>query len=109
MPLAEQVHGATYVVDCEFRADELVAGLNWVINIADAQKLLDEVIAQYNYKNLDDVEKLAGQNTTTEFMCYQVFCDMKERLSKAGIFSGGELCVKMSESHVAWASYTGKM
>lgn len=100
------MHGATYTVDCEFICEELVPKSNWVIDIGFASVTLKNVLSDYNYKNLDDVAAFADQNTTTEFMCKQIFDDMRTALS--GKFSGN-MKVRLAESHAAWASYTGSM
>jgi len=50
-----QTHGATYTVDAEWSAKELVSGVNWVLNIADAADALEAVVAEWNYRNLDEV------------------------------------------------------
>mmetsp|Transcript_6182 Transcript_6182/g.12105 ORF Transcript_6182/g.12105 Transcript_6182/m.12105 type:complete len:82 (-) Transcript_6182:4313-4558(-) len=55
---AQKMHGATYTVDCEFEASELVKDVNWVVDIGEASKVLAEVLAQYNYQNLDEIESL---------------------------------------------------
>lgn len=104
--MLKKLHGATYTVDVEFRTPTLVDGSNWVLDIGQALEILQKVVKQYNYKNLDKVEKLKGQNTTTEFMCRQVWLDIVEEL-KGGW--NGVIRVKMDESHKAWASYEGKV
>lgn len=57
-------------------------------------------------KNLDEVFP-NGELTTTEFMAKQIHDDICERLKHlAGDdFQGGDICVKLWESHKAWASY----
>lgn len=65
---AQAMHGATYVVDVEFTSEDLVPESNFVIDIGLALTLLHDILAPYNYSNLDEVEEFAGQNTTTEFM-----------------------------------------
>lgn len=92
------------MVDCEFRALRLVPKLNWVVDIGEASSILKEVLDRYNYKNLDEIEELKGQNTTTEFMCKLVFDGVAEKMQ--GKFQG-DIRVQLAESHVAWASYTG--
>ncbi|PXF43383.1 hypothetical protein BWQ96_06893 [Gracilariopsis chorda] len=101
---AQKMHGATYVVDCEFITDKLESHLNWVVDIGEASTVLKEVLSEFNYKNLDELEEFQGQNTTTEFMCRQVFDRVADRFK--GKFVGA-IRIKMSESHIAWASYTG--
>lgn len=104
--LLPQLHGATYVVDCEFRTSELVPKLNWVVDIGHASSVLRGVLSKYNYKNLDELEQFRGQNTTTEYMCKQVFDDICEEMKGSFV---GEIRVQLAESHTAWASYTGTM
>ncbi len=100
------MHGATYVVDCEFRCEELVPGSNWVVDIGAASNALKKVLSLYTYQNLDEIPELAGQNTTTEYMCKIVFDGMVKELN--GKFKG-EIKVTLAESHAAWGSYTGKV
>lgn len=54
-----QTHGATYTIDAEWSSAELVAGVNWVLNIADASDALSSVVAEWNYRNLDEVPAFA--------------------------------------------------
>lgn len=102
------LHGATYTCDVEFRSDELVEGTNWVIDIGVASAILAKVLAAYNYKNLDEVFP-NGEMTTTEFMCRQIFQDLCALLKDKVDDFHGEICVKLWESHKAWASFTGSM
>lgn len=98
------MHGATYTVDVEFRTAELVPKLNWVVDIGEASAALSKVLERYHFKNLDEVDELQGENTTTEFMCKKVFDGIEAVF--AGRFTG-EIKVTLSESHKAWASYLG--
>jgi len=100
------LHGATYTVDCEFISDELAERLNWVVDIGDALSVLNEVLQQYNYKNLDELEQFQGQNTTTEFMCKQIHSDIAQKFT--GKFSGS-IKITLHESHKAWASYSATL
>lgn len=100
------MHGATYTVDCEFKTSELVKGSNWVVDIGKASTVLKEVLGRYNYRNLDELEEFKGQNTTTEFMCKQVFDNVAAKFRGKFV---GEIRVQLAESHAAWASYTGKI
>jgi 6-pyruvoyltetrahydropterin/6-carboxytetrahydropterin synthase len=100
-------HGATYTCDVEFGCEELNPETNWVLDIGLALDILADVLEQYNMKNLDEVFP-NGELTTTEFMAQQIHQDLCERLQKAagddGVFAG-DICVKLWESHKAWASY----
>ena len=104
------MHGATYVVDATFRRRELDEdGL--VVDIALAGDRLRTVLADMNYRNLDDEPAFAGKNTTTEFLAREIF----ERLAQAtrdgklgeGAKGVSSICVTLNESHVAWGSYEG--
>tara|TARA_Y100001934_G_scaffold281803_2_gene392853 strand:+ start:230 stop:610 length:381 start_codon:yes stop_codon:yes gene_type:complete len=98
---AAHMHGATYEVEVIYFAQELDEH-NIVFDIAKAQGILAEVMQRYNLKNLDEVEKLSGCVTTTEFMArffHQEIADLLE-----GRFRG-ELEVIVHESQAAYASY----
>ena len=105
---AQRLHGATFVVDASFRRAELDAdGL--VVDIGAAGELLHAVLADLNYRNLDDDPSFAGINTTTEALA-QVIADRLADRVHSGAFgpSAHELTgilVTLHESHVAWASY----
>ena len=51
---AQQLHGATFVVDATFSRPELDAD-NIVVDIGKATEELHAVLADLNYRNLDDV------------------------------------------------------
>mmetsp|Transcript_22268 Transcript_22268/g.55109 ORF Transcript_22268/g.55109 Transcript_22268/m.55109 type:complete len:112 (-) Transcript_22268:1482-1817(-) len=74
---AQNMHGATYTVDCEFVAAALQNEVNWVVDIGEALSALGDVLKKYNMKNLDDIPEFKGQNTTTEFMCKAIHDDMQ--------------------------------
>jgi 6-pyruvoyltetrahydropterin/6-carboxytetrahydropterin synthase len=93
-------------VDCEFRCEKLVPRLNWVVDIGAASATLKQVLKQYNFKNLDDIPEFVGENTTTEFMCREVFKGMAEKFRPSFC---GEIKVTIAESHSSWASYTGSV
>jgi 6-pyruvoyl-tetrahydropterin synthase len=94
--------------DVEFASDSLNEETNWVIDIGKASEILAEVLAKYNFKNLDEVFH-NGELTTTEFMARQIHVDVRERLLAECRDFQGEVCVKLRESHKAWASYRGKV
>lgn len=100
---AQRLHGATYVVDATFRRSELDAD-GVVIDIARASEELRAVLAELNYRNLDDEPSLADVNTTTEELARVVADRLVERLGDAARELDG-LVVTLHESHVASASY----
>jgi len=105
---AQQLHGATYVVDATFRAEAVDAD-GIVIDIGRATEQLHEVCGQLSYRNLDEDPSLAGQNTTTELLAKVVADRLVDRIvagslseSAHGVASIG---VTLHESHVASAGY----
>ena len=100
---AQRLHGATYVVDATFRRAALDAD-GIVIDIGRAADALRAVLAELNYRNLDDEADLAGMNTTTEELARVVADRLVERLGDAARELDG-LVVTLHESHVAKAIY----
>jgi 6-pyruvoyl-tetrahydropterin synthase len=109
---AQALHGATYNVDVTFRRPELDPD-GIVVDIGRAIAALKAVLAEFNFKNLDDEEAFAGRNTTTEFLAGVVSARMAERIEagELGAHARGltGLTVTLHESHVAWASYDGAL
>ena len=100
----EKKHGATYTCDVEFLCEELDSDANWVIDIGKASDILSEILGKYNLKNLDDIFG-DGILTTTEFMCREIWNGIVDKLKDEVPDFKGEICVKLWESHKAWASY----
>lgn len=109
---AQRLHGATYVVDAEFRRPALDAD-GMVVDIARATEVLRAVLAALNFRNLDDEQAFAGQNTTTEFLARVVFERIADALQagELGPHAQGitQLKVTLHESHIAWAAYEGAL
>jgi 6-pyruvoyl-tetrahydropterin synthase len=105
---AQQLHGATFVVDATFHRPELDAD-GIVVDIGKATEQLGEVLGQLTYRNLDDDPSFAGTNTTTEVLARAVADRLAERAHAGGLGEGGReltrITITLHESHVAWASY----
>ncbi len=105
---AQQLHGATFVVDVEFSRKDTNED-NIVVDIGRAIDQLKAILADLNYKNLDGIEGFRGQNTTTEFLARHIFERMKEAIGQGLLGPGSEalegLRVELAESDVAWASF----
>jgi 6-pyruvoyl-tetrahydropterin synthase len=105
---AQQLHGATYVVDATFRREALDDD-NLVVDIGLATEQLHDVLAAFTYRNLDDVAELAGMNTSTEALAQVVADRLAERVHDGRLGAGARgltgIAVTLHESHVAWASY----
>ena len=109
---AQRTHGATYVVDVVFQRPELDEdGL--VIDIGLASETVKEVLAGYNFRNLDEEAEFSGKNTTTEFMAKAIFDKLAGAIGegKMGHTARGitHMEIKLHESHVAWASFEGAL
>src|ERR1700756_5530574 len=73
-----------------------------VVDIGRAAGELRAVLAELDYRNLDDEPSLAGLNTTTEALARLVADRLAERVRGGGLDS---LVVTLHESPVASASY----
>ena len=109
---AQRLHGATYVVDAEFRRRQLdEAGL--VVDIGLASEALREALASLNYRNIDLLPEFAGRNTTTEFLAKVVFDRLASSIRDGRLGAPGRsltgLRITLHESHVAWASFEGEL
>src|SRR5919198_2526319 len=104
---AQQLHGATYVVDATFRRAELDAD-GVVVDIGRAAEELHSVLSELTYRNLDDDPALAGVNTTTETLARLVADRLAERARAGALGESARqlqgLAVTLHESHIASAS-----
>ncbi len=109
---AQRTHGATYVIDVCFQREELDDdGL--VVDIGLAGTVLHALLADLNFRNLDEEVAFKGRNTTTEFMARVIFERMAQAVRDGQLGEGGRgLCalkVTLHESHIAWAAYEGAL
>jgi len=109
---AQKLHGATYVVDVEFRRKELDPD-GIVVDIGRASDGLREVLSALNFRNLDDEPAFRGRNTTTEYLAFVVHERIAAKIAagELGAHAHGltSLRVTLHESHVAWAAYEGTL
>jgi 6-pyruvoyltetrahydropterin/6-carboxytetrahydropterin synthase len=107
---AQRLHGATYVVDVEMSRAELDPD-GIVVDIGRASDTLKRVLAEVNFRNLDEVPAFAGRNTTTEFLARIVFDGLVAAIGRGELGPGAEgverIKVTLHESHVAAASFEG--
>ena len=105
---AQRLHGATFVVDAGFGADELDED-GVVVDIGRATAVLAEITGSLTYRNLDDEPAFAGMNTTTEVLC-RAIADRLADAAAAGSLGRAtgltSVSVTLHESHIAWASYS---
>jgi 6-pyruvoyl-tetrahydropterin synthase len=109
---AQQLHGATYVVDATFRRATLDAD-NVVVDIGRAAEQLGAVVAELPYRNLDEEPALEGMNTTTEALAQVIADRLADRIHDGALGDSARavetLTVTLHESHIAWASYERRL
>jgi len=107
---AQRLHGATFVVDVAFFRESLTEDAV-VVDIGRAHATLKSVLEPLNYRNLDELEALAGKQTTTEFLSRHIFEAIAAAARSGALGPGGEgvsrIRVTLHESHVARAWFEG--
>ncbi|GAA0798526.1 6-pyruvoyl trahydropterin synthase family protein [Spirilliplanes yamanashiensis] len=105
---AQQLHGATFVVDATFRRRELDDD-NIVVDIGLASERLKAVVGALSYRNLDDVPEFAGVNTSTEWLAKHIADRLADAVHAGDLGPGARgltgIAVTLHESHIAWAGY----
>lgn len=105
---AQGLHGATYVVDATFRRRSLGPD-GIVVDIGRATDELRAVLADLNYRNLDEEPAFARMNTTTEALAQVIADRLAESVQRGGLGDEAReldgVSVTLRESHVAWATY----
>src|SRR5918993_2802538 len=108
---AQRLHGATYVVDVEFRRPDLDAD-GIVVDIGRATEELRKVVGALSYRNLDEEPAFANRNTTTEFLARVVFDRIVAAVQRGDLGDGARdldtVRVTLHESHVPPASFEGR-
>ena len=109
---AQKLHGATFVVDVEFRSASLDSN-GIVVDIGLATDTLHKILGELNYRNLDEEAAFKGRNTTTEVLSREIFDRVAAAIGRRELGPGGRsiesLRVTLNESHVASASYEGRL
>jgi 6-pyruvoyltetrahydropterin/6-carboxytetrahydropterin synthase len=99
---AQRLHGATYTVSVEIERQEL-SDLGIVVDIGLLRDQLRDVLADLEYRNLDEHPAFAGGRSTTELVARHIHRELGKHLP----IGGGVLTVTLDESPVAWARYRG--
>lgn len=107
---AQRLHGATFVVEAEFRAPKL-DDLHLLIDIGLAKDELRKILSALDYRNLDEEPAFAGKNTTTEYLCLHIHGLLSAACKDGRMGPGGDgvtgIKVLLRESHIAWAAFEG--
>ncbi|SEJ67815.1 6-pyruvoyltetrahydropterin/6-carboxytetrahydropterin synthase [Arthrobacter sp. yr096] len=103
---AQGLHGATFVAEVTFRRpnvnDDAI-----VLDIGAAGGILEEVLADLNYKNLDEHPAFKGKLSTTEALAKHIADAMATRIQDTAdgpALSG--IDVVLRENPDAWAGYS---
>jgi 6-pyruvoyl-tetrahydropterin synthase len=109
---AQQLHGATYVVDATFEREALDEDFI-VVDIGRAAEELKAVVGALNYRNLDDEPAFAGMNTSTELLAQVIADRLADRIHAGALGEGARelsgIAVTLHESHIAWARYERRL
>jgi len=109
---AQKLHGATFVVDVEFRSQELDEN-GIVIDIGRAAEALRMILTGLNYRNLDEDPSFKGRNTTTEVLARAIFDRIAAARRRGELGAGASalesIRVTLHESHIASASFEERL
>lgn len=106
---AQRLHGATQVVEAEFRRAALDP-YGAVCDMTLALDLLKSVLADFDCRNVDELPEFRGRNTTSEVLAGEIHRRLAGRVrdgalgpeAQAGIAG---LRVTLRESPVTWAAF----
>jgi 6-pyruvoyltetrahydropterin/6-carboxytetrahydropterin synthase len=105
---AQRLHGATYAVEIEVRSPGLNAH-HVVMDIGALRSMLRSVLAELDYRCLDDHAAFPGKTSTTERIAEHVGREVARAIGSldadAGPPAGSSLRVVLRESPVAWAAH----
>jgi len=107
---AQNMHGATFIVDVAFFRTGLT-DKNVVVDIGAAHRVLHDVLAPLAYQNLDALAHFKGRLTTTEYLSKFIFDALAEAARGGALGTEGKglakIRVTLSETDLARASFEG--
>ena len=98
---ATRPHGHTYRLEIAVRGSSLRDD-GTLCDIGMLQQVVDTVVADLHYRDLDDLDVFDGRNTTAEVVALTLFGQIAPRLAGMGLLS---LAVRVWESPRAYANY----
>ena len=109
---AQNLHGATFVVDVAFFREALTAQ-NVVVDIGAALEVLNKTLKPLAYQNLDALPQFKDALTTTEFLCKYIF-DQVAAAARDGLLGAegrglAKVRVTLSETDLARAVFEGQL
>ncbi|MBX3052348.1 MAG: 6-carboxytetrahydropterin synthase [Caldilineaceae bacterium] len=75
----------------------------YLVDIVQVEALLEEIVARYRDKTLNDLAEFAGLNPSIEHFCRIVCAHFSNHLNAPNISA---VRVKIWENEIAWASYS---
>jgi 6-pyruvoyl-tetrahydropterin synthase len=109
---AQNMHGATFVVDVAFFR-ETMTKQNVVVDIGAALDVLAATLKPLKYQNLDELPQFRGILTTTEFLAKHIFDEMAKAAKAGALGEDGKglskLRVTLHETDLARAAYEGPL
>ncbi len=109
---AQNMHGATFVVDVAFYRETMTAQ-NVVVDIGAALDVLHKTLKPLAYQNLDAIPEFKGKLTTTEFLCKYIFDAVAKAARDGALGADGKglskIRVTLSETDLARAAFEGSV
>ena len=109
---AQNLHGASLIVDVAFFCEELGAK-NVVVDIGAAGDVLKATLQPLAYQNLEVLEQFKGKLTTTEYLCRYIFDAIARAASAGALGEEGRRLTKvrvtLQETDVARAAFEGPL
>jgi 6-pyruvoyl-tetrahydropterin synthase len=107
---AQQMHGATFIVDVAFFREALTTE-NVVVDIGAAHEVLSKTLKPLAYQNLDALPEFKRVLTSTEFLCRHIFDAMAKAARDGALGKDGlglaKIRVTLHESDLARAWFEG--
>ncbi|MEK6574436.1 MAG: 6-carboxytetrahydropterin synthase [Chloroflexota bacterium] len=99
---AENVkHSHHYAVEVQLEGDTLDQH-GYLVDLVDIEKHLDDLVAHYRDKTLNDLPEFAGLNPSIEHFSRILCQTLASRINAATL---KVVTVKLWENEIAWASY----
>ena len=84
-----------------------------VVDIGRASEIVRTILAELNYRNLDEVPEFKGRNTTTEFLARILHARIASSIERGDLGPAARAIesvrVTLHESHLASASFDGRV
>jgi len=94
-------HSHHYYVEVQLMGPELDQH-GYLVDIVDIESNLEQIVAYYKDKTLNDLPEFEGLNPSIEHFCRIVATTLAERINAPNL-SG--LAVQIWENEIAWAKY----